>query len=185
MYLLRNVHDPVPSRMGLAQVAGLAKRVREGLGVVPGAGVAKAFGRLGGTYEQVVSTFGRRTDRIVIRGASDFTYEDEDYPEEAAFGLAECLGVLFLHHPLVVRAYGEDAVTAVPRFTPAGDGEAVTREAIWFAVHFAMPADAVRAAHAADPDPRALGRAFHVRPQTAARRARSLGLGVDGLADAA
>lgn len=182
MYLPRNVHDAVPAGLDPKAVARFARTAREGLGIADGRDVPRVFARLGGAYERVPSTFGRHTDRIVVRGAEDFTYEDEAHPDDAAFGLAECLGVRLLHHPLVTKAYGDDAVTAVRRFTVPGDGEKVTQEAIWFAVHLAMPAEAVRAAHADDPTPAGLGRALGVTPRIAGQRARALGLDVPGFA---
>lgn len=177
MYLLRNVQDAIPARMPRARIAEFADGVRERLGVRPGAGVREAFERLGGTY-RAVDTFGRHTDSVVIRAQDAFAYEDRHEVGHAALGMAECLGYLFLHYPLVVRRHGPGAVMAVRRY-PDGDDAArreAMAEAITFAVHLALPAAGFRDAFAEDPSPRSLARAFHVDVGTAALRARALGL---------
>ncbi len=175
----RNVQDPVPAGLSRTTVRGFADKVRTNLDLEPGAGMARAFARLGGRYEQLHTLYGfvsDGTDRAVIRALDDFTCHDPQYPEYAALEMAECLGTLFLHHPLVLRRFGPDAVTAVPRITPEGPAMDAMRERLWFACHLAMPEDAFRAAYAADPDPRALAKAFAVAPATASRRAKALGL---------
>jgi hypothetical protein len=183
MVLVRNVQEAIPSRLPRSQVAALADRVRRELGIEPGAGVARAFERLGGTYDQVPGHFGTHADRIVVSaGGKALAYEHHLDPPESALGFAEAMGVLFLHHPLVMRAHGRDAVTAVRRITPEGDLQVVRDEALWFGLALAMPRADFCAAHAEDPDPAALGRRFHVRGDTAAKRARALGLEGPGFA---
>jgi hypothetical protein len=184
MYLLRNVQDAIPARMPRGRIAEFADGVRERLGVRPGAGVHEAFRRLGGTYT-TVDTFGRYTDGIVIRARDDFACEDRHEVEHAALGLAECLGTLFLHYPLVVRRHGPDAILAVRRYPEGDDADRreAMAEAITFAVHFSLPAAAFREAFAKDPSPRALASAFHVDIGSAVRRMKSLGLATDETPD--
>lgn len=175
----RNVQDPVPSGLSRRQVREFAEMVGTRLSIDPGAGLAKAFGRLGGRYEQLLTLYGfvtDGTDRAVINGLDDFSCHDVQYPEFAALEMAECLGTLFLHHPLVLKRFGPGAVTAVPRVTPDGPATDAMRERIWFACDLAMPEAAFRTAYAADPDPVGLSKAFAVSPATASRRAKSLGL---------
>jgi hypothetical protein len=177
---LRNLHDPVPSQMGYRRCHDMGSRVAAGLGYVRATSLDGLFQKLGGSYDFVHETFGLDDDVYVYRADKTWTVTHchriklEWYVGHHNEILAEGIGHLMLHYPMVKKDYGDTAAMAISRVGLNDQEQRARREAIHFMIGFLIPDDAARAMFLTGADDTAVAKAFGVTTNLAGARRRAL-----------
>lgn len=171
---------PEPCGLSRSQVFNIAEEVADSLRYMPGASLTDVVHDVGGQIRYQDPSVAVRNDvsgSIYMRKNSfRIVLSLHTGPLRDRFTIAHELGHWVLHY-LGSEAYEQDRLMVADRF---GSGQAET-EANWFAAAFLMPAQAFReiwtASHG---DTTTVAEAFRVSEQSAAIRAKSLGLSNSG-----
>ncbi len=146
---LRNLHDPIPTKMGYTQCRDWGATVAKRLGHKPGTSLEPMFERLEGKLERVYETFGRYDDIYVFDAKRAWTLTHltmitlDIYQGSYNQVIAEGFGHLFLHYVMVKSAHGEDAAMAVSRYNSDEQEQRAKREAHTFMMGFLIHDDVV------------------------------------------
>lgn len=180
MQHLRNVHDAEPGKLPYALCQAKGTEVAQRLGYARGQALYPIFERLGGTYLRVESVFGRAGDVYLVTADGRLTAEHEPVPgfswhmADLNEILAEGIGHLMLHFPLVQARLGKDAAMAVAHRAETEAQQAARREAMQFGFGVLIPDhEALQAYRDGMSDADAAAH-FGVSERLAARRRRAL-----------
>ncbi len=172
----RNIQDVVPCGGAIPNAFRFGESLARQLGHEHGKPVWPIFQRLRGEHVHVASTFGRGGDKYLVRPGGIIVAESEWMPEHEWHEpmlnefLAEAIGHLFMHYPLVAKAHGENAGMAVRRYGETPHEDAAATEAVQFKIGFLIPGSRVRDACAEGLDEEAIAKRFGVTHRLAKAR---------------
>lgn len=144
---LRNVQNVIPCGMNSGDIRTYGEAVATAIGFTIGCDVMQFFKTIGGTYQRTPSTFGRRTDCVLIMNDGTFIAEDDanesfDIERLNEF-LAISIGHRMMHQPSIAYPHIAGAHVAVRRFSTDPIENQAKSEAVSFAAGFLMPRQAL------------------------------------------
>lgn len=174
---MTDYEDPIPTNASKAIVSKFAEDVAKYLSYEPGQPIELVVSSLGGAISYKNPIGESKPESIRVEPSQTFTIYLPSMTSASRdrFTIAHELGHFFLHFPLVQKAHPASGMRAYRWVEDANPTlQRCEWEANWFAASFVMPAEAFRAALAANGVPGAAAK-FGVSEKAAQVRATSLG----------